>query len=172
MDAAFLFQYVHYSRILYHSLCAQAMRNGATLDQDLVRPVAEHGSVDVASNLCSPQTEQGPSPSSALTPEPHTLHQLLSPFTEGGLWLKKDWKRQREPDLTSCQSPNSTNYQVDHPRIAGLSETAPIASQLEWRSPIDSCWTQLDLSDSLQKIKGVQHTSFPSAFDLSSFTRC
>jgi hypothetical protein len=106
MCAAFLFHYVHYFRVLYHKLSAQATGKGGTIDQAVVRPVAEHGAVEMPSHLFARKREETSSPSAL----PPTLRQLLIPFSQGGLWLKKDSKACADSDQTSCHSPNSTHH--------------------------------------------------------------
>lgn len=108
MRADFLFHYVHYFRVIYHKLSAQATRKGAPVDQAVVRPVAEHGAVVMPSHLFAKRRE---SESSAKVPP--TLHQLLMPLSQGGLWLKKcpaGSKTSPDSDPASCHSPISTHH--------------------------------------------------------------
>lgn len=115
MYAAFLFHYVHYFRVIYHKLSLQATGKGAAADQAVVRPVAEHGAVEMPSHLFAKRREE----SSA--PKP-TLHQLLIPFSQG-LWLKKcpDSKTYPDSDPASCHSPISTHH-VDQATAEELAE--------------------------------------------------
>lgn len=111
MHAAFLFHYVHYFRVIYHKLAAQATRKGAAVDQVVVRPIAEHGAVEMPSHLFAKRREESSAPEIA-----PTLHQLLIPFSRG-LWLKKC----PDSDQTSCHSPISTHH-VEKETAEELSE--------------------------------------------------
>jgi len=83
--------------VIYHELSARAARK----DQAVVRPVAEHGAVEMPSYLFAKRGEE----SSAARILP-TLQQLLIPFSQAGLWLKKC----PDSDRTSCHSPISTHH--------------------------------------------------------------
>ncbi|XP_073393220.1 uncharacterized protein [Physcomitrium patens] len=117
-NPAFLFHYVHYFRVLYHKLSAQATQKGATIDQAVVRPVAEHGAVEMPCQLHERESNGSASPT--LVPAP-TLHQLLIPFSRGGPWLKKESMTDPNSHHTRCHSPVSTHH-VDHPTTEELLE--------------------------------------------------
>lgn len=117
-QSAFLFHYVHYFRVLYHKLSAQATQKGATIDQAVVRPVAEHGAVEMPCQLHERESNGSASPT--LVPAP-TLHQLLIPFSRGGPWLKKESMTDPNSHHTRCHSPVSTHH-VDHPTTEELLE--------------------------------------------------
>ena len=113
---AFLFQYVHYSRVLYHKLCAQT-----TSAETVVRPIAEHGAIEMTSNLHTSFVSEEGSLNAAPCPASHppTImtphHGCSSSFSRRGVWLHQNDSDQlpRAPDQSSHNNPTPTTlYQI------------------------------------------------------------
>lgn len=103
--AAFLLQYVHYSRVLYHKLCAQT-----TNAETVVRPIAEHGAIEITSNLHTSFVTEEFSLNAAASPASHPptimtpLHGCSSSFSRRGVWL-----HQKDSDQSSHNTPTPTS---------------------------------------------------------------